>query len=123
MLLPPVRAMVPDLQSREGAITHLGMTLAAVGLCLVAAAAYRLPSGVGRRLWSAPLAWLHLAMLHAAYLGAAAGFYAYHAAQDGSWWAWLGWGGAVSGAGLVAMLGNLYVSLHEPPFPPPGEPV
>lgn len=121
MLLPQLRALIPDLAMREGAVTHLGMTLAAAGLCLAAGMAYRLPAALDRRLWSVPLAWLHFALLHAAYLGAATGFYAYHAAQDGAWWAWLGWGGAVSAAGVALMAINVYESVreHAAPTAPP----
>ena len=95
-------------------MTHLGMTLAAAGLSLVAALAYRLPAGQGRRLWSVPVAWLHLGLHHGAYLAAATGFYVYHAGQDPGWWGWLGWGGAISAAGMAAMTGNLVASLRDP---------
>ncbi len=121
LLFPPIRALSTDLATREGALTHLGMTIAAAGLFLGAGLGYRLPAGLGRRLWSIPLAWLHFAVLHAAYLAAATGFYCYHAAQDALWLLWLGWGGAASAAGLVAMAGNLYGSLREAGAPGEGE--
>lgn len=115
ILLPGVRAASQDLVNREGAVTHLGMTVAAAGLCLLAAYGYRIPGGQGRPLWSVPLAWLHVVVLHGAYLAAAVGFFVYHAAQGPGWWIWLGWGAAASAAGVAMLAGNLYASLRTPP--------
>ena len=117
LLTPGIRSLVPDLATREGALMHLGMTLGAAGLCLVAALAYRLPARQGRPLWSVLLAWLHVVMLHGAYLAAAAGFYLYHDGQDAAWWRWLIWGGVASMAGVAAMIGNVAISLRPPAEP------
>jgi len=114
ILFPVVRAASPDLVTREGAVTHLGMNLAASGLCLLSAYGYRLPGSQGRPLWSVPLAWLHVVVLHGAYVTAAVGFFAYHAAQGPGWWTWLGWGALASAAGLAMLAGNLYASLRTP---------
>jgi len=114
ILFPVVRAVSPDLVTREGAVTHLAMNLAASGLCLLAAYGYRLPGSQGRPLWSVPLVWLHVLVLHGAYLTAAIGFFVYHAAEDPGWWQWLAWGAVASASGLVMMTGNLYASLRTP---------
>ena len=106
---------VPRPVAETGAGIHVALACAAAAVAGLSAALYAIPRTQGSRLWSVPLGWTHLALVHAGFLYPAWAYHVTRAWNDALWQDITVTGALLLLAGFVLQFVNLLESLlHSP---------